>query len=186
MVTILGEIRALAGLLGSVGSFRRKRAILLERRRHLKVVLAELEANLAGIRRVWDDEYHVFNWRAWLHDELLSTKDWHQRRMALVSRVDGGPVISDRTAFEIDALYDEFDRAARTSNAYSPDWERRLIELALRLQEEIRAFSRRNLNRFLALRAAPIRLERIDGRVRTPQTPAELQGRALAKLPDGN
>jgi hypothetical protein len=181
MPTILGEIRAFLGLLGSVGSFRRHRTLLLERRRHFEVVLAETTANLDGLRRVWVDDRR-FNWRGWLHGELLTTKAWHERKLSLTSHIDGGPTISDDLAARLDVLYDEFD-SARSSEAYSSDWERRLVALAIELQEELAAFSRRRLNRLLAVGSAAPTPRQIDTVIRTPQTPAELQLRALSQLP---
>src|ERR1051325_8095581 len=115
MPTILGELRAVLGLVGTIFGLRRRRILLLERRRQLDAVLREVLSNLDGIRRVWSEEHNRLNWRAWLHGDLLRTRAWREHKSALTTRLDGGPVVADQLASDLDVLYSEFDDAARGS-----------------------------------------------------------------------
>jgi hypothetical protein len=183
MATIFGELRAALGLVGTIFGLRRRRILLLERRQQLNAVLRESLSNLDGIRRVWSEEHNRFNWRAWLHNDLLRTRAWREHKSALTTRVDGGPVVTDQLALDLDALYAEFDDAARGSHAFSSDWESRLVDLATRLRAELMAHPRRVLDRLAAVRASAMVLPEIDPRIRTPGSPGEMQRRALERLP---
>lgn len=179
---VIGEIRAVLGVLGTLLGMRRRRALFLERRQHLHEVFLEAVSNLEGVRRVWNEEHQRFNWRAWLHCELLATRRWREYKTALTTRIDGGPVLQADLAAEIDTLYAEFDRAAGGSHSFSSDWEARLVHVGERLSEELSRYSRRLTHRLVGVGATPPEIPLIDGRIRTPQSPAELQLRALRRI----
>lgn len=183
MSTIVGGIRVALGLVGAIFGVRQRRTILLERRRQLDEVLGEALANLGGIRRVWSEEHNRLNWRAWLHGDLLRTRAWREHKSALTTRLNGGPVVPDELAADLDALYTEFDDAARGSHAFSSDWERRLVDLATRLRADLTAYPHRLLDRVAAARPPAILVREIDPRIRTPGSPEEMQRRALKRLP---
>lgn len=183
MGTIVGEIRAALGLVGTLVGLRRRRILVLERRGQLELVLQEAVANLDGIRRVWNEEHNRFNWRAWLHLELLRTRSWHEHKGALTTRLDGGPVLTSELAEDVDVLYGEFDEAARGTQAFASDWESRLVGIASRLSEALKAYPTGILDRSATLGRNDVSPPEIDPRIRTPSSPAELQKRALANLP---
>jgi hypothetical protein len=183
VATIFGEFRAALGLVGTIFGLRRRRILLLERRQQLNAVLREALSNLDGIRRVWSEEHHRFNWRAWLHSDLLRTRAWREHKAALTTRLDGGPVLTDQLALDLDALYAEFDDAARGSHAFSSDWESRLVDLASTLRAELMAYPHRVLDRLAAARTGAVVVPEVDPRIRTPASPEEMQRRALERLP---
>lgn len=181
--TIFGEIRAALGLATVIFGLRRRRTLVLERRRQLDAVLSEAVANLGGIRRVWNEEHNRINWRAWLHTDLLRTSVWRAHKGGLTTRLDGGPVVSDDLATDLDALCTEFDDAARGSHAFSSDWESRLVNIAARLREELIAYPDRLLDRLASVGRSAVAAPEIDMRIRTPRSPEEMQQRALRQLP---
>jgi hypothetical protein len=180
--TIVGELRAVFGLFGAIFGVRRRHTILLERRRQLDEVLREAVANLGGIRLVWSEEHNRLDWRAWLHGDLLRTRAWREHKVALMTRVDGGPAIRDEIAADLDALYTELDDAARGSHSFSSDWEVRLVDIGTRLREDVARYPRRHWDRVAIGRAPVVVLPELDARIRTPSSPAELQQRALDRL----
>lgn len=182
MGVLVGEIRAALGVLTTLFGLRRRRTLFLERRQQLHEVLLEALSNLDGIRRVWREEHSRFDWRAWLHSELLSTQRWHEHKPALTTRIDGGPVLTAELVAEIDGLYREFDQAARGSHAFAPNWEGRLVDAANRLSDELTRYSRKLRHRVAGLGAVRPEPVEIDSRIRTPQTPGELQLRALRRI----
>lgn len=183
MATILGELRAALGLVGTIFGLRRRRILLHERRRQLDAVLREVLSNLDGIRRVWSEEHNRLNWRVWLHGDLLRTRAWREHKSALTTRLDGGPVVADQLASDLDVLYSEFDDAARGSHAFSSDWEARLVRIAVTLRTEFLGYPHRLLDRLATASRSAATLPEIDARIRTPRSPQEMQQRALERLP---
>jgi hypothetical protein len=181
MGTIIGEIRAVFALAGLPFTVRRRRILVGERRGQLELVLQEVLANLKRIRGLFNEEHNRFNWRGWLHSDGLSTRAWREHKGVLTTKLDG-PVLGDELVADIEHLYTEFDRAARGDQRFSSDWERRLLEIAMGLDEVLKTYPTRRLDRLASLGQASRASSEIDEQIRTPASPAELQRRALAKL----
>jgi hypothetical protein len=181
MGMILGEIRALLGLIGAAFGIRRRRTILLERRQRLDDVFREAGANLDGIRRVWSEEHNRLNWRAWLHGDLLRTRAWREHKAFLTTGVDGGAALDDKIASDLDALYRDLEDAG-ANQSFSSDWEGRLVDVAAQLRDQLQRYPHRWWNRAAMKGAPPLELAVIDPRIRTPSSPAEMQRRALERL----
>src|SRR5438132_5127724 len=137
MGLIIGEIRAALGAIGALFGIRRRRLLLLEGRQQLDKVFREAVANLAGIRQSWSAEHDRMNWLARLHGDLLHTGAWRGHRVALTTRLDGGPVIEAELAGDLDQLYDELDESAA---GFRFDWEPRLVDVALRLRDVLEGY----------------------------------------------
>jgi hypothetical protein len=180
MTMIVGGIRALLGIVGAVLGVRRRRTILLERRGQLDEVFREILENLAETRRRFgseDDPNRPFNWYAWHYGSPLRTCAWRECKAALMTRIDGGPAIDPDLGRQLDALEEEF-----VTTRYSSNWEARLVDVATHLRDLLDRYPRGRLNRVVMIGTPAPELPGIDAKIRTPQSPAEMQQRAMERV----